>query len=256
MAKTYNSGKFKYFVLVPEVAAKGGSISFRTYTDHSNALGRGHGVGVQYVEGVDDKGKARGKWFELSQSHRTFVVREGQKDAEGKLMYDFLKNSPDCEGSPNAAANAKPLFKEMNEAKDAKVAIESGKLRTKAQARVYDLEESKDFETLSELAAHIGYYEAPDEIMIHRVAEWAGKKPEDFFEVLDSGDRPIRALIRRALNSEILSKRGPVIHWDKTVIGNDEDSAVAKLIEDAAMLEALEQQTGIKTKKAKPNAKK
>lgn len=245
MAKNFNSNKFKYFVLIPEVAAKGGQVSFRTYTDHANALGKGTSVGVQYVEGVDDKGRQRGKWFELSQSRRTFVVREGQKDTQGISMYDFLKNAPDCEGSPNAAPDAKPLFREMNEAKDAKVALDSGKLRIKAAASAYDL----DDETLAEIAAHIGYFEDADDLMRHRVVEYAEKRPEDYFEVLNSGDRSVRALVRKAISDGVLSKRGPVIHWKDTVLGNDEDKAVAKLIEDKAMLGALQENVDFKIDK-------
>lgn len=250
MAKNFNTNKFKYFVLIPEIAAKGGFVSFRTYTDHAGVLKKGIGVGVQYVEGVDDKGKQKGKWFELSQSRRTFVVREGQQDIQGISMYDFLKNSPDCEGSPNAQPNSKPLFREMNEAKDAKVALDSGKNRIKAAASALDL----DDDTLTEIAAHIGYFGDTDDLMRHRVVEWAEKRPEDYFEVLQSGDRLIRALVRKAIADGVFTKKGPVIHWETTVVGNSEDDAVSKLMQDKAMLDALRENVDLKIEK-KPKKK-
>jgi hypothetical protein len=249
MSKQFNTNKFKYFVLNAEISAKGGSINFRTYTDHANALGKGTGVGVQYIEGVDDKGRARGKWFELSQSRRTFIVREGQKDTQGISMYDFLKNSPDCEGSPNAQPNSKPLYREMNEAQDAKVALSSSQNRIKAAASALDI----DPETMIELAAHIGYFESADELMRHRVVEWAEKRPEDYFAILNSGDRRIRALIRKGISDGLLTMKGPVIHWNTTVLGNNEDAAVAKLVAEKSILQALEDELDFKvdTKKTK-----
>lgn len=251
MAKQFNSNKTKYFVLTQDVAAKGGVVSFRTYTDHANALGKGHGVGVQYVTGVNDKNQPIGKWFELSQSRRTLQVRETDRDINGILMYDFIKNSPECEGSPNLAQNATPRYKEMNEAKDAVVAIASNKKRTKALAKVWELEESGDIETLAELAAHIGYFDEPNELMIHKLAEWAEKRPEDFFEILETGDRPVRAAIRKALHEGVFTKRGPVIYWESTVIGANEDDAVSKIITDKEIGDALKGVIDFKPKEKK-----
>jgi len=251
MAKNFNTNNFKYFVLLADVAAKGGLVSFSTYTDHANALGKGHGTGVRYTEGVDKKGEPRGKFFELSQSRRTFQVREGQKDINGISMYDFLKNSPECEGSPNLPQGAKPRFREMNDARDAEVALKSGKMRIRAAASALEIDDS----TLKELAAHIGFFGESNDLMRHRVVEWAEKRPEDYFEVLESGDRSIRALIRIGLSTGILKKNGPIIKWEEAIIGNEEDSAVSKLMGDQDMLAALEERIGFTTKKEKPSKK-
>jgi hypothetical protein len=260
MAKQFNSNKSKFFVLDGNVAARNGSVSFRTYTDFTGALAKkypqlaekgilGIGVGVQYVEGKDDKGKDRGKYFELSQSHRTFVVRDGQRDLNGVEMYEFLKNSPFCEGSPNLLGG-KALFKELNNAGDAKVALDAGRMRAKATAKVYELVDTEDWNAIAELAAYIGVYDEPNEIMGHRVAEWAEKRPVDFFEIYESADRTIRALIRRALNEGILHTKGSVIHWEDTIIGTDEDKAVGYMLNNKEMVDALKERFNTKTGQA------
>lgn len=256
MAKQFNANKQKYFVLIPQTGRDGSvfykNVSFRTYTDHANILGKGFSTGVQYIEGTDDKGKPKGKWFEMnSTGRRRFMVREDQKDTQGISMYDFLKNAPDCEGSPNAPEGHTPLYREMNEAKDAKVANEANKIRTKAMATLYQLEEVGDWETLSEVGAHIGCFEEPGEILVHHIAEWTDKRPEDFLEVLNAGDRPVRAAIRKAINSGLFTKKETLIYWNNTLIGNNEDSAVARILEDKDMAEALKGILDLKKEKPK-----
>jgi hypothetical protein len=251
MAKQFNSTNNKFFVLDGNVAARNGSVSFRTYTDTTGALAKlypqlaekgvlGVGVGVQYIEGKDDKGQPRGKFFELSQSHRTFVVRNGQRDINGISMYDFLKNSPFCADSPNLTAG-RPLFKELNSAQDAQIAIDAGRNRVKATAKVYELIDTNDEQAISELAAYIGVYDEPFEIAGHRVAEWAEKRPDDFFEIFNSADRAIRALIRKAIQDGVLRLKGSVIHWEDTIIGSDEDRAVQTLLSNKGMADALKE---------------
>lgn len=269
MAKTFNSSNNKFFVLDGNVAARNGSISFRTYTDSAGALAKlypqlaekgilGVGVGVQYIEGKDDRGQPRGKFFELSQSHRTFVVRNGQRDINGISMYDFIRNSPFCDGSPNLTAG-KPLFSELDNALKAKVAIDAGRNRVKATAKVYDLIDQQDEQAISELAAYIGVYDEPFEVAGHRVAEWAEKRPDDFFEIYNSADRAIRALIRKAIQDGILHMKGSVIHWEDTILGSDEDRAVQALLANKGMADALKER--FETKKetkadpAKPKLK-
>lgn len=267
MAKSFNSNKLTYFVLDAAIAARNGSVSFRTYTDSTGALSKlypnllengklGVGVGVQYVDGKDNLGREKGKYFELSQSHRTFVVREGQRDLNGIKMEDFLRCSPFCEGSPNLISG-KPLFRELNNAADAKIALDAGRQRAKATAKVYELVDNQDWTTIAELAAYIGIYNEPDEIMGHRVVEWAEKKPVDFFEIFDSADRTVRALIRRAINDGILHKKGEVIHWEDTILGVDEDKAIAFLIGNKGMADALKERFETKSSfKEAPKKKK
>jgi hypothetical protein len=82
---------------------------------------------VKYVTSRDG-GKDKGKYFTWNESHRRFMVREGEKDVYGVTQYDFLKNAPECEGSPNGnylpdGTQIGVMYREMNEAKDAEVAL-------------------------------------------------------------------------------------------------------------------------------------
>jgi hypothetical protein len=261
MAKQFNSAKLTFFVLDGNTAARNGSVSFRTYTDKVGALADLYpelakkgllsvGCMVQYVEGTDAQGRPRGKYFELSQSHRTFQVRDEQRDVNGILMSDFLRCSPFCEGSPNLLSG-KALYRELNTAADAQVALDAGRVRAKATAKVYELIDAQDWSTISDLAAYIGIYNEPVEVKGHRVAEWAEKRPVDFFEIFNSGDRSIRALVRRAISESILHTKGSVVHWEDTIIGADEDKAVAYLVNNPQMLEALRERFEKKTESPK-----
>src|SRR5688572_3132513 len=113
--KPFITTKYHYFVLVPEKQFRQdqdmagnpvlreniGTISFRTYTDRTNALGRGAGLAVQYVVGKDERGRDKGKNFTLNQSHNAFMVNEQDTDLYGTTMMQFLSSYPNCAGSPN-----------------------------------------------------------------------------------------------------------------------------------------------------------
>lgn len=229
----YNADKFKRFVLCSEISAHGGTVTFRTYTDTANAHKQGYGVAVQYVEGTNENGRPRGKWFSLDQSHRQFRCVDGQKDTTGLSMYDFIRFSPYCEGSPNLKGD--PLYRELNEERDAAIVLEADEARIKAGASALEL----DDQTLSEMGAFIGQFGKPDKIMRLKVVEWAQRHPEEYNKILADGDRPYRALIRKGIKDGELETKGEIILWAGTVIGSDESAAVRKLMDDKDILDTL-----------------
>lgn len=251
------------FVLADrDLAAKGGLHAFNSYTDREGKFGP-PGNTVMYVTGRDDKGRDIGKYFKLDQNFYNFTVREGEKDVYGKSQFEFLAYAPQCEGSPNGhyigegedRIQVGVLYKLMNTDKDAKIAIETAKRKADAEASSLSI----DDETLTEIAAHIGQFGEPGDFMRHKVYQWAGKRPLEYFEVLKSGDRAIRAIIRKALQDGIFKTKGTVIMWESTVIGSNEDDAVAMLLREKAMLEALQEKVDLKTDlkiKGKPGPKK
>lgn len=255
--KVYN------FVLADrELAAKGGLSAFCSYTDTEGVFGN-PGSGVQYVTGRDEKGRDIGKWFKMDQSHYNFMVREGEKDVYGKSQYDFLANAPMCEGSKNGTYTGEGddrtqigvLFKLMNTDRDAEIAMKAARRKVEAESSAMNV----DDETLIELAAHIGYFDNPGELMRHRVYQWAGKKPEDYFSVLKSGDRAVRAIIRKSLQEGIFTQKGEVIMWASTVIGSNENDAVGFLLREKDIMDALQEkvQLGVNiVVKSKPGPKK
>lgn len=244
MAKQFNSRRVFNFVLVDrELAVKGGLTAFRSYTDHAGALGD-PGRGVMYVTGKDQDGRPLAKYFEMNHQHYNFTVREGDKDLNGISMFEFLSYAPQCAGSPNGTYIGEGedrkqigiVFKLMDTDKDAELALEAGIRKTKAEASALAVDE----ETLKDLAAHIGHFGEPGDLMRIKVYQWAGKRPVDYFEVLNSGDRALRAIVRKALEQKIFTRKGPMIMWESELIGSNEDEAVARLSREKAIVEALQ----------------
>lgn len=274
MSKQFKEIKQFYFVLLPEVLYKQetsgpnvgkmvpamGTFSFRDYTDKTNALGRGSGISVQYVVSKDGRGRDKGKFFTLSQSHNAFMVNDTDTDLYGVRMYDFIAYSPFCEGSPNGNYRKNPetgdleqvniMFRLMNSEADAAIALEADIRRSKAQLSAAEIDE----QTLLEIAViGLGRTGDPDKVMRHSVVQWAGKRPQDYFDVLESGDRPVRSAIRRALTDKIFEQKGSLIYWGQTLIGPDEDAAVTTLMKDEQLLNALKEKVNIKSEdKSKP----
>lgn len=268
MSKQFKEIHQYFFVLLPEVLYKQetagpnvgkmvpamGPFSFRDYTDRTGALGKGTGISVQYVISKDARGRDKGKFFTLSQSHNAFMVNDTDTDLYGIRMYDFIANSPFCEGSPNGTyrkdndtgdtVQTNVMFRLMNSEADAEIALEADIRRSKAQLSAAEIDE----QTLLEIATlGLGRTGDPDKVMRHAVVQWAGKRPQDYFDVLDSGDRPIRSAIRRALSDKIFEQKGSLIYWGQTLIGPDEDTAVATLMKDEQLLNALKEKVNIRS---------
>lgn len=274
---------YDFVVADREMVAKGGGYTFRTYTDRAGVFGN-PGAEVLYNDGTRDKqGRTVGKAFSVNQSHYKLIARDGQKDVEGLPLFDFFSNAPFCLGSPNGdytdqdgndvpfsdLKNREEVLKKLKTGEltqhnvkiklldnelDAQIALEAGMKRSEAQMSAGQI----DDETLTEIAALlVGEFGKPDKMMRYKVYEAAGKRPIDYFTILNAGDRPIRALIRKALADRILVQKGPMIYWNDTIIGNDEDSTVAKLNGDSEMLQALKDKVGLKAvDKTKPKGKK
>jgi hypothetical protein len=258
MKKEFNSNLYSFFVLVGEGLAKinrGGTFSFSSYADRAGVFGD-PGSTVMYVVSKDAKGDPKGKYFSWNESHRKFQVRDGEKSINGISQYNFLKNAPECEGSPNGrytpgGEQAGVMYREMNTTKDAEVALQADEGRITAQQTAFNL----DTETLAEVAAYIGVFasdEDPDgTIMKVRVVDWAGKHPNDFSKTLNSGDRHIRALIRKAVSDGTFDKRGEIIYWNTSMLGPDEDAVVKSVLEDKLLFSTLKDKIKLVSEKKK-----
>lgn len=265
-----------------EMVAKGGSFSFRQYTDRTGVFGI-PGREIIFDDGsLDKRGHKCGKGFSLNQSHYNLQAREGQIDNNQLPLKDFFLNHPVCEGSPNgtyATSDGTPLtikdlkdreslmnriklgeviqygvkFKLKEDAKDAEIKLKVGKRRAEAQVSAANLDEL----TLKEVASMIGVFGEADELMQEQVFEWAGRKPLDYFKLLESGDRAFRAIIRVAIANGVLDQRGVAIYYNKELVGANEDLAVERLQTDKVMLESLQEASGLNTqlkaKKVKTN---
>lgn len=261
--RNYNSNAITWFVLVGEGLAKvgsGGSHSFRGYTDHANAHGRGSGAYIQYVTSKNEQGRDVGKFFTFDESRRRFQVRETEQDVNQISQYDFLRFAPDCEGSPNGSyvsidgveVQSGIMYRELNTAKDATAALEAESRRAEAQSSVLKL----DPQTLLELGAFIGAFGEADNVMKLKVLDWAGKRPVDYFNLLNAGDRALRALVRKSLADGIFVKKGEIIYWADTMIGASEDLAITTLAQNPQMFNALSGKVELGTDAKIPQTKK
>lgn len=272
---------YDFVVTDRQMVADGSGFHWRSYTDKVGAFGN-PGSDVRYNDGAKDKqGVVIGKAFSLDQSHYKLMATDAQKDYDGKYLYIFFQNSPFCLGSPNGSytnaegeevyphevenitknllklkagelKQAGVKYKLMDDELDAQMALETGLKRAEAQISSSQIDE----QTLAEIAAlTVGLFGTPDKIMRHKVYEFAGRKPIDYFKLLESGDRAIRAVIRKALADGVFTQKGSVIFWDSTIMGNDENAVVAHLLGDASILKALQEKVDFKTDK-KPSAKK
>lgn len=264
------------------MVAAGAGYSFRSYTDKSGVVTNNPGSVVIYDDGTKDKmGRPVGKGFSINQSHYKLMARDGQKDYNDLPLFTFFLNAPFCEGSPNGdytdtEGNEVPVedlldrksnLKRIKEGQitqhnvkiklletelDAKIAVDTATKRAEAQISVVQIDE----QTMSEVAAMIGIFGKPDMIMKHKLLEFAGKRPLDYFKYLNSGDRGVRALIRKAISSGILTKKGELIYWEETVVGQSEDAAVAALLSDKDMMSSLQSKVDLKIEKKSATKKK
>lgn len=249
-----------------EVVYDGGSVALTIgYNDYAGAIkdntstSNQKGRYIEYVTTRDENQRDKSKRFRFTEDLRRFLTRKSDVDLYGRSQYEFLKNHPACEGSPNGnyekdefgnKVQTGIVFKEMDEAKDARVALDAEKAVSDAKTSALNL----DDETLQEVANIIGYYGPVDEIMQLRVVEHAGKRPTEYNQILTSGTRIYRAVLRKALSEGLLTKKGTIIMFGETLIGADEDDAVAKLIKDKDMLKALSDKVNIKLDNLQPKA--
>ena len=64
---------------------------------------------------------------------------------------------------------------------------------------------------------------------------------------MNSGDRALRALVRRAIAEGVFTTKGSMIFWESTTVGADEDAAIARLMSDPIMVSGLKQKLGLYT---------
>lgn len=251
--RNYDTSKITHFVAVGQTLDKlfdGGTLNFSEYVDRAGVLGK-QGRLVRYTVAKDERGKEKGKYFNFNENLRRLSVRDSDIDLNDVSMYDFLKNYPTCEGSPNGdyvLVNGEETqmgveFREMDSDKDADTALAAESKRTEAKASALKLDEA----TLQEVAAFIGYFGQTGQRMRLNVVEFADKRPSDYFKVLNAGDRNVRAIIRKAKADGLFNEKGSLIYWEGTLIGADEDAAVATLLNDEKMLDVLQTKVDLGT---------
>lgn len=226
-----NFGDYTYFSYI----ANNKSYGFATYTDPKTGLSRGFRIGR------DDKGNPiYKKWRFNNDSMRIIRVGKDEQDLDGQKALDFLRESPECLDSPNGAyvgdSQVLVYFKENNNAKDAKNAIASRVVVIDAQNAALKLKG----EDLVDFAAIIGVFNEDEDIMIHRVLDYASNRPQEMLNYVKDPTRKVKSLISRAINAGVFRVDGKQILWEGKTIGGDEDDAVSNLVKDDKLRKAIE----------------
>lgn len=226
-----NFGDYTYFVYLGNNKRYG----FQTYKDPVT------GQTIGYVIGKDDKGHPIYKrWSFNFDSQRQIRVGKEEKDLNGRLAVDFLRNSPECYGSPNGyidnGVQVFAYFKEVNAAKDAEVALESRTVSIKAQSHALNLKG----QALIDLAAVIGIFHNDEEVLRMKVLDYASNFPKKYLELIDDPSQKVKALLQKALNAGVFNKDGRQIKWENKLIGADEDEAISTLMKDEKLKKAIE----------------
>lgn len=242
--KQFKAPDYVYFVFTRGTQAHYG---FSTYTDTVGALGvPGKPVYITYQQ--DKNNKPIPYFFTISIRDRALRVEKNKTDANGVSVVEFLRNSPECKGSPNGDYMIDPatgeeiqtnvFFKELDEETDASTALKAKDFRRNAENLAADL----SFEDVMDINALCGIYKKGELLSRHAIMELAGNRPDVFMAAYDNPQRKALALVRRGIDKGVLKLNGTVVTWNKTTIGLDEEDAAKNLQKDAKMMDALEQQ--------------
>jgi hypothetical protein len=232
-----NFNDFVYFVLVRNGNA---SYSFTGYTDQTTGETK-----VIHYGRKDHLGNDVPHRFKFDKAHRSLRVPKNKKDIHGNSVVEFLRGFPECLNSPNGyykevegeKKHINMWFKEMNEGKDAEIAIDAKRVKINAESTALNLEGDE----LAEMAILCGTMTEDEGIQKHRVLEYAGASPEKFMEMYNQPDRQATTLLKRAVHAGLVSQKGTMFIWEEITIGANESLAVSKLVEDTTLMDAIAQ---------------
>lgn len=214
------------------------SNSSYSFTGYSDQEGNPHMI----VDRYDSNGNPIPRRFTFRRDKRFIKIPLTQKDKEGNSVVEHLRNSPECAGSPNGLYNedGKQVqdtvwFKEMNDAKDASIVLESKRLRQQATNLALEL----TGDDLKYMANMCGSFSQNETLQTMKVMEYAETNPQSFIELYKSPDRLIRAMLRTGTAEGKIKKIGAMLQWEGTTLGGNEDDAVSKLTADQALYESV-----------------
>lgn len=207
---------------------------FRTYNNEK-------GQTTGFIEGKDKDGMPIYRRWKFDKDVRKISVHKEKTDIDGKTKaVDFLRNSPNCKGSPNGTYTTDGdqldvFFEEVNETKAATIGVEFETMRLKAQNAALAVK-GQDF---IDLCALIGVFNKEEMVMRFALLDYAKNKPTSFMEIYEDPVRQLKSLIRRAVKTNVFTKEGKMLMWENKLIGTDEEDAVATLRKDENLLKAI-----------------
>lgn len=179
----------------------------------------------------DEHGNPIKRRFKFNHNMRVLRVPLAQKE-----IIEFLRNAPECEGSPNNTGQ-QCYFKEVNNERDAEKIVEIEGERIMAQTLAYNLKG----QDLADVALLCGTNSSNESMQRKKVLDYSGSNPKGFVALVSSPDVKTRSLVRRALEQGLVTKKGFIYMWSDVHLGNDEDSAVKFLMKDKKIAKAIEE---------------
>jgi hypothetical protein len=209
------------------------SFSFRTYNNDK-------GQSIGFIEGYDKDNRPIYRRWKFDQDVRKISVHKDKTDLNGLNAVEFLRNSPNCVGSPSGSYSPDGdqidvYFEEVNTAKAAEKGIAIELLLLEAQNAAVKVK-GQDF---TDLCALIGVFDKDEAIMKYSLIGYAKSQPESFLQMYKDPIRQLKSVIRRAVHEGVFTKTNRMIKWENELIGVDEDEAVEKLRKDEALLKAV-----------------
>lgn len=231
-----NHGDYIYFQFT---SPNNTSFSFRTYNND-----RGQAVG--FMEGKDQFNRPIFRRWKFDQDVRKISVHKDKTDVSEFAVkaVEFLRNSPNCKDSPNGTyRNGKQedvYFEEVNDIKAAQIGLDFETHRILAQNEALRVK-GQDF---IDLCGMIGVFNKDETVMRFALVDYAKNKPASFLDMVKDPTRQLRSLVRACVHENVFSTAGGgrLIQWENTLIGTDEDDAVAKLKNDEKLVKAIRAQ--------------
>jgi hypothetical protein len=224
---------FVYFILKTANRYYG----FTSYTDEK-------GRAISCIDKYDQNGNPIPRKFYWRHNRRYIKIHKDAKDETGRSIVEFLRNSPDCEGSPTNSG--KSMFKEYNPEKDAADLVSANKARIQAQNIVVNLAEN-DPESFEKLQFALGYGSSTKSVATWSMMQHAEGRPEDIFRALQDEHLKSKALIEAGLQCNELNEKGFMIYWNTMNLGNSRENAAAKLVDDPELMAAIEEKVASRT---------
>ncbi len=161
------------------------------------------------------------------------IVDNDPKTPVSMKVHDYLIKSGYCVGEHCRV----PIFKLIDEEKDAAEVVDVKGRRIKAEQLAYNMKG----EELREVAQLLGEFSDNKDKQKRSVLELAGKEPETFMSIYEDPNRAIKSLVRKAVKAGILKQTGKVITWDKEIVGAGEDQWVDFFVKNEVKLKALKE---------------
>lgn len=242
MEDKFNPDDYIYFALLGE-RSKVSSYGFTGYTDVNGDY--------KFIsKGKDKDGNDIPKKYKFNAKFRKIRIpnRPGRYQEE----IDFLRNHPECVGSPNGRyrkdgeggqVQLGVYFKEINDDKDATQAIDASKLRIKAMNIALEMQD--DPVNLNSMCTVLGLNSKTSNTKFFNLLEFAENNPILFMEAYEAPDREVRALFMRGKAEKVVERKSAVWMLRDNQLGVDDEECVTTLLKNEGLVRMLKRMLGM-----------